>query len=93
MTVSSTFVVTSEVVDDALLPSSDTTLTKCFGIDWAEFCDDTWESGARMLVTVEGCEGGTEGGWSCCVNCVRGAWERVGVGRAVGTSGTPASMH
>ena len=96
-TVSLTFTVTSEVADDELLPSSDTPLFKCFGIDWVELCDmweglcdETCESSARMLVTVEGCEGGTRGGWSCCcVNCVRGTWERVGVGRAAGTSGTP----
>ena len=47
------------------LPSSDTALFKCFGIDWAELCDmwmevcdETCESDARMLVTVEGCKGG-----------------------------------
>ena len=97
MTVSLTFTVTSEAADDELLPSSDTPLFKCFGIDWAELCDmweglcdETCESSARMLVTVEGCEGGTRGGRSCCcVNCVRDAWERVGAGRAAGTSGTP----
>ena len=61
---------------------------------WAEFCDDTWESGARMLAIEEACEGGTGGGCSgCCVNCVRGIWESVGAGRAIGTSGTPASTY
>ena len=69
MTVSLTFTITSEVADDELLPSSDTPLFKCFGIDrvelydmWVGLCDVIWESGARMLVTVEGCEGGTGGG-------------------------------
>ena len=29
-----------------------------------------------------------------CENCVRGIWESVGAGRAIGTSGTPAGdMH
>ena len=75
MIVSLTFVATSEAADDEpLLPSSDISLFKCFGIDWAELCDmwaepcdDTIESGARMLVIVEeGCEGvtGGGGGWS-----------------------------
>ena len=93
MIVSLTFTVTSDVVDE-LLPSSDTPLAKCFGIDWVELCDDTWESGARMLVTEEACEGGTGGGCSgCCENCVRGIWESVGAGRVIGTSGTPARIH
>ena len=65
---------------------------------WAEPCDDTIESGARMLVIVEeGCEGGTGGGggggWSCSVNCVRGAWERVGAGRGLAASGTPVNTQ
>ena len=29
---------------------------------WAGLCDETCESGARMLVTVKGCEDGTGGG-------------------------------
>ena len=83
ITVSLTFTITSEVADDELLPSLDTALFKCFGIDWAELCDmwvevydETCESSARMLVTVEGCKGGTGAGWSY-------SW------RAVSTSGTP----
>ena len=63
---------------------------------WAEPCDDTIESGARMLVIVEeGCEGMTWGwgGWSCSVNCVRGACERVGAGRGLATSGTPVKTQ
>ena len=43
----------------------------------------------------ECCDGVTgEGvGCSCSVNCVRGAWERVGAGRATAASGTPTSIQ
>ena len=65
MMTSLTFTVTSEVANE-LLPSSDIPLLKCFGMDWAELCDmwaefynDTWESGARMLSTEEACDSGT----------------------------------